>query len=297
MGCRGWTSDKPPVHANPNMDTQEKFKPFRESSFFKDQRSMRPYVKGTVPRTLAGNVRADKDILGGDTPEFTGKEGKDYILGLPAGYSENDKQLLALGDKSFGIYCAPCHGKAGDGKSPIARRFPVPPPSFHQTRLHAMPLGKIYAAITHGVNKPNMPSYAAQMPVRDRWATVAYLRKIMMAKESSLSFLVDPSIGELKVADDADPKVALGAKLYTSKTCNACHSIDGVKGVGPSFKGIIGRTVKGADGERVSDAAYIKESIKEPNKFIVDGFPPAMPPLGLSDEEIDQIIAWMETLK
>ena len=39
--CRGSKSDEPPVHLNPNMDNQDKYKPYRASTFFKDKRSMR----------------------------------------------------------------------------------------------------------------------------------------------------------------------------------------------------------------------------------------------------------------
>ena len=299
-GCRGWTTDNPPIHLNPNMDTQEKHKAFRESSFFKDGRSMRPYVEGTVPRSLAGNESYDKNVLAGVTPEFTGKENGEWLLDLPAGYDANDKAFVAQGKKDFGVFCAPCHGKAADGKSPIARRFPVPPPSFKQDRLYGMPLGQIYAAITHGKNAPNMPSYATQIPdVKARWGVVTYLRKTMMKEDPKtvVAFKVDPSINAVVVAAGADPKIGKGAALYTAKGCNACHSTDGSRVVGPTFAGIYGRAVKGSGGERTSDDAYITESILEPAKFVVDGYPPAMPPQNLTSEEISQLIAWMKTLK
>ena len=95
----------------------------------------------------------------------------------------------------------------------------------------------------------------------------------------------------------ASPKV--GKKIYT-QTCSACHSLDGNKGVGPSFKGLFGREEEMSDGTKVKvDANYILESINEPNKKIVKGFAPAMPPLGasLSDIEKDSIIMFIETVK
>jgi mono/diheme cytochrome c family protein len=239
-------------------------------------------------------------VLAGVTPEFTGKENGEYLLDLPAGYDANDKAFIAQGEKNFGIYCAPCHGKAADGVSPIARRYPVPPPSFKQKRLYAMPLGQIYAAITHGKNVPNMPAYATQIPdVKARWGVVAYLRKTMMKEDPKtvVAFKVDPTINDVKVAEGTDPAVAAGAALYTAKTCNACHSIDGSRVVGPTFAGIYGRKVKGSGGERVTDDAYIRESIMEPNKFVVEGYAPAMPQLNLTEEEITQVIAWMKTLE
>ena len=68
--------------------------------------------------------------------------------------------------------------------------------------------------------------------------------------------------------------------------------------VGPSFKGIYGRKGKlqgGAD--YVANDEYIKHSIQKPMDQVVDGYPPAMPALGLSDAEIADIIEFMKTVK
>jgi len=54
------------------------------------------------------------------------------------------------------------------------------PPSFHQDRLRHMPDGQIFATISNG--KSNMPPYAMQIPVHDRWAIVAYVRALQVAQ-------------------------------------------------------------------------------------------------------------------
>ena len=56
-GCRGWETDKPPVHLNWNMDTQEKGKAFRKSDFFADGRYMRTPPKGTVAAYMKNENR------------------------------------------------------------------------------------------------------------------------------------------------------------------------------------------------------------------------------------------------
>ncbi len=91
-----------------------------------------------------------------------------------------------------------------------------------------------------------------------------------------------------------------GAKLFRTKTCNSCHSVDGMRLVGPSMKGVFGSERELADGSKVvADEAYIRESISEPMKKVVKGFPPAMPTFKgmLSEEEIGQIIAYIKSLK
>ncbi len=91
-----------------------------------------------------------------------------------------------------------------------------------------------------------------------------------------------------------------GEKLYKDKACFTCHSIDGSTLVGPTFKGIFGRTEKMTDGSEVlSDENYIRESILEPQAKIVQGFQPIMPTYQgvLKDEEIDALIAYFKTLK
>jgi cytochrome c oxidase subunit II len=91
-----------------------------------------------------------------------------------------------------------------------------------------------------------------------------------------------------------------GQALYTSKGCNACHSVDGSRLVGPSFKGLWEREGKMADGTTVkADAAYITESILAPNAKVVEGYPPAMPSFQgqLKQDQIDALIAYIKTLK
>ena len=64
-----------------------------------------------------------------------------------------------------------------------------------------------------------------------------------------------------------------GAALYTSLGCNACHSLTGAKGTGPTFKGLYGSKVKLTNGRTVTaDDAYLIESILDPDKQIVKGF-------------------------
>lgn len=98
-------------------------------------------------------------------------------------------------------------------------------------------------------------------------------------------------------AGDMTPE-ELGASLYANKGCVGCHSLDGSKMVGPSFKGLYGREEVMADGSKLTaDDAYIKESILEPQAKIVEGYAPVMQDLGVTEDEIVAITAYIKTLK
>lgn len=286
-GCRGGESDLPPVHLIPNMDTQEKGRAYRRDSsgLFGDARTMRPPVEGTVAQ---GQLAEDDLLELGLSPE--GQPSTKFPASIKV-----DDALRARGRERYQIYCAPCHGVAADGKGTVAARgLVIPPPSFHDARLKEMPVGTIYSAMRNGVNNDNMMSYASQIPVADRWAIIAGIRAMQRDRDPN----VQDEGGKVLVVAKVDKASAEhGAALFKAKTCVACHSLDGSRLVGPSFKGLFGRTEQTSAGEVVVDAAYLKESVLQPNAKIVKDFPPAMPPVQLSDIEIESLILFIQAQK
>ncbi|HEY1086465.1 MAG TPA: c-type cytochrome [Archangium sp.] len=293
-GCRGWETQERPIHLIKNMDTQEKGKAYRRDStgLFADGRMMRLPVEGTVAQGQLGD-----DVLFEDGVDEAGEPTKAF----PASVKEKMDLHVARGASRYQIYCSPCHGQNLDGLGTVAGtaldggpRLTVAPPSLHLERISKeMVVGKIYSAIKHGVNNGNMPSYAAQIPVEDRWAIIAYVKAEQMKKDSSVP--LEPGGIQAVVVTAASAEA--GAQLYKAKGCNACHSIDGSRLVGPSFKGLVGRTEKTSAGEVQVDLAYVKESILQPMAKIVDTYPPAMPPQALNDLEIESVYKYLETLK
>lgn len=90
-----------------------------------------------------------------------------------------------------------------------------------------------------------------------------------------------------------------GELLYGTKGCRACHSLDGSKLVGPSFKDMYGHEFDTREGVRITvDAAYVRESILTPNVSVIAGFEPVMTPYEgkITDKEIEAITAWLRTL-
>jgi cytochrome c oxidase subunit 2 len=98
--------------------------------------------------------------------------------------------------------------------------------------------------------------------------------------------------------DGIAPEV-YGEKLYKKFACNTCHSTDGSKIVGPSWKGIYGTKKNTSAGAVTVDENYIRESILNPTAKVVAGYQPSMPSYQgiLKDKDIDAIIAYIKTLK
>ncbi len=96
------------------------------------------------------------------------------------------------------------------------------------------------------------------------------------------------------------PLPQMGALLYQTKGCATCHSIDGTRGTGPSWKGVYGSMQPLSDGTSVlADENYIHESILVPGAKIVKGYDNVMPVFQglLRDREVNALIAYIKTLK
>jgi cytochrome c oxidase subunit 2 len=91
-----------------------------------------------------------------------------------------------------------------------------------------------------------------------------------------------------------------GEKKYNS-TCKVCHSIDGTRVTGPTFKGVWGRQETLEDGNTITvDESYVRRSLLDPQGQVVQGYPHTMPtfadPKVMSNRDIEGIIAFLKTL-
>jgi mono/diheme cytochrome c family protein len=150
-----------------DMHDQPKYKPYRQSEFFADGQAMRPFVAGTVAR---GTLRDA-------TPFNTGKSGDDFVTEIPVPVTA---ELLERGRGEFQVFCSPCHGRTGRGDGVIVQRGFKRPTSYHVDRLRQMPIGYLFDVITNGYGA--MADYAAQVPIEDRWAIVAYVRTLQLSQ-------------------------------------------------------------------------------------------------------------------
>jgi mono/diheme cytochrome c family protein len=89
-------------------------------------------------------------------------------------------ELVRRGKEVYENHCIVCHGPTGAGDGPVvARGFPAPP-SLLAPKARAYPDGRIFHVVTVGQNRV-MPSYAASLEPRDRWAVVFYVRALQLA--------------------------------------------------------------------------------------------------------------------
>ncbi len=159
-GCRGGRSEKPPIHLNPNMDIQSKFR------------------AQSLPLTPPDGVVASGPRENTDTmPDLT-------------------RDMLLRGQERFAIYCAPCHDKAGSGKGMVVQRGFLPPPDLTSDRIVSYTHKGLFDVITDGIR--TMPAYGKQIPVQDRWAIVAYVRALQKSQNASISDIPEAMRSDVK---------------------------------------------------------------------------------------------------
>jgi len=212
-------SRETPVHLNPNMDFQDKYKPQASSDFFEDGRASRMPPKNTLPRATGdltvvqadwGSVQTmnefrelvDKDrYLKTNVALWCGKtegtvqncaeEKGPWVSTIPISVLESRKNaknveaeaFVRRGQTRYNIYCAPCHGAAGYGQGKVAIRsdYAIAPPNFHAPEYGLRAAGEIFHAITYG--RGSMSHYRTQIPdPLDRWAIVNYVRALQYSQ-------------------------------------------------------------------------------------------------------------------
>jgi len=171
--CRGYTSKKPPIHLITNMDTQPKYKPYGESSWFINNMTMRSHLENVISR---GNLKENTHL-------FFGKVNGEVCDLFPDSIEINEK-LLLRGQERYSISCSQCHGKLGDGKGLVGLRMPIRPSNLYTEYLCDKSNGHIFDVITNGIRL--MPAHKIQIEVNDRWAIVAYIRALQLYNNPEL---------------------------------------------------------------------------------------------------------------
>ncbi len=170
-----------------SMGEQPRYDPLSPSNFFPNGMSARPVLSDTVPfmQPMTDTLLYQGMVNGNlaDTFPFT----------ITAA-------VMQRGQERFNIYCAPCHGLVGDGQGLVAQRGFCCPASFHTDRLRAAPVGHFFDVITHGIGR--MPAYGWEIPERDRWAIIAYVRALQLSQDASLN---DVPAGQRNQLDEGTP--------------------------------------------------------------------------------------------
>ena len=134
--------------------------------------------------SLTDDQKADTAAPAGDATENMAQ----WVTTFPEGV-EVTEDLLTRGQQRFNIYCAACHGYAGQGDGLVNQKALAlaangdatwtAARSLHDAEVKGdakNPVGRIFDTITNG--RANMGPYKSQIPVADRWAIVAYVRAL-----------------------------------------------------------------------------------------------------------------------
>jgi mono/diheme cytochrome c family protein len=185
-GCR--LSQSTTDRALERMNEQPRYDIYEASGFFRNGMTMQVPPAGTVSREAV----LDRGLATGRSASGT------YIPTPPMPLTP---ALLALGHSRFRIYCAVCHGAGGYGGSIVASNMTERrPPSLRTAATRALPAGFLYEVISRGLGR--MPSYAAQLPIEQRWAVVAYVRQLQSIPDAAPDERADSLRGaELRAQD------------------------------------------------------------------------------------------------
>jgi mono/diheme cytochrome c family protein len=179
------------------MHDAPRYDPLEASEVMMRGSSAQPLVEGTVPR---GQLRED-------TLLHEGKTGGAAAEVFPFAITRAD---LDRGQERFNIYCAPCHGRTGEGNGMVVQRGYRQAASMHIERLRLMPPGYFFDVMTNGFGA--MPDYRAQIRADDRWRIVAYVRALQLSTQGTAADVPAADLERLKSGAPAPAPAAVPHK-------------------------------------------------------------------------------------
>jgi mono/diheme cytochrome c family protein len=176
-GCfRGAKFEETPIHLNPNMDNQQKYRSLEESYFFEDGSTMRTPIEGTI---AVGQYSENESYLSGKNTDGS------FLVKNPIALSA---EVLDRGQDRFNIYCTPCHSQVGNGKGIVTQYdYPVIPANLHDERIRLQADGEMYNTILYGLR--SMPAYGYQIETQDIWSIVHYVRALQRSQNATFEDL------------------------------------------------------------------------------------------------------------
>jgi mono/diheme cytochrome c family protein len=157
------------------MIDQKRYDPYDPSEHFDDGMAMRSPPVGTVPRS---RVIAPPSLT-------RGMQDGELVEQIPMDLTP---ALIERGRNRYQIFCSPCHGMLGNSNTRVAADMTLrPPPSLQEARIRDYPPGRIFRVISDGYGL--MRSYAAELPIDDRWAVVAYVQALQLSQYAQLDQL------------------------------------------------------------------------------------------------------------
>jgi mono/diheme cytochrome c family protein len=208
---------------------------------------------------------------------------------------------VGQGKKLFVSKCGSCHRLADAGTSGTIG--PDLDGAFAGSRAQHFKLNTIKQVVYDQIYHAIAPMPRKLVTGADAASVAAYVASV--AGTGSASQGAAPTLASPPAAGGGGggSLTATGAKLYQSLGCSSCHTLTGAKSVGPTYKGLFGSKVQLANGQTVTaDDAYLLESILDPDKQIVKGFPKgimsaSVPPGSVSMANAKALVAFIKSKK
>jgi mono/diheme cytochrome c family protein len=160
------------------MYEQARYDEYEPSEYFSNGSIMRRPPPGTVPRS--------QPLGSPDLPEvIDGTRDGAPVARVPVPITED---IVRRGRNRYDIFCAPCHGMTGTGRTQVSENMNRrPPPPLVLPPVRAYPAGRIYRAVSYGYGL--MRAYDAELSLADRWAVVAYVQALQLSQAVALDAL------------------------------------------------------------------------------------------------------------
>ena len=170
--------------------------------------------------------------------------------------------------------------------------------------LHSLyiPAFRIKQDVTPGVN--NMMWFIAQKKGTYDILCAEYCGQLHAYMLSTITVMERPEFDTWLVTEEDTSNQHPGLTILKRNACLSCHTQDGSRLVGPSFKGVMGTkeivVINGKDTEITVDRDYVIESMKQPNAAIVKGYQQGLMISyegSITEEEMNLVVDYLETLK
>ena len=202
-GFQGSFTRNTPIEVFPDMDRQARVRPQAPNLFdnydFQEGLNLSEFGAGDGRGSrlpVAGSVARGAEI--GGQPVNTGRKSgsEDWVEVNPLGVNAG---TLERGRERYTIFCAPCHGQAGDGNG-IVTQYSLITADLHQHRLVQARDGYLFDVISNGFNATTnavgiaysrMPAYKSKISAEDRWAIIGYVRALQYSQLGKLNEVTD----------------------------------------------------------------------------------------------------------
>ena len=158
---------KPNYQYMPNMYESVAYETYSESDAFKSPTGLKGKEGQLIP---TGSIK--RGFVPYDIPNTT--EGYNFSKTILKSPLDSTNVDMKKAEELYGIYCAICHGEAGNGMGKLVKQEKIlGVPSYKDRQIS---IGSIYHVQAYGLN--SMGAYSNQMSQTERWMVAAYVLQL-----------------------------------------------------------------------------------------------------------------------